>query len=77
MWQNTVDTPSTKDRICDEGRTSIVDNNPKNTFERAIALLKNGAQDDAEELCRAWLEQNSRDVNFLSLLGTILLLLLM
>lgn len=50
-----------------------MDNNPKNTFERAIALLKNGAQDDAEELCRAWLEQNSRDVNFLSLLGTILL----
>ncbi len=51
----------------------MVENNPRNTFERAISLLKNDAQDDAEALCRLWLSENARDVNFLSLLGSILL----
>ena len=49
------------------------ENNPRNTFDRAITLLKNGAQDEAEALCRLWLSENTRDVNFLSLLGSILL----
>jgi len=51
----------------------VVENNPRNTFDRAISLLKNGAQDEAETLCRSWLSENARDVNFLSLLGSILL----
>lgn len=49
----------------------MVGKNTKNMFDRAVSLLKDGAQDDAETLCRSWLSENSRDVNFLSLLGTI------
>ncbi|MBT5103542.1 MAG: tetratricopeptide repeat protein, partial [Porticoccaceae bacterium] len=51
----------------------MVEKTPRNTFERAISLLKNGAHDEAETLCRSWLSENARDVNFLSLLGSILL----
>ena len=51
----------------------VAGNNPKRVFERVIALLKSGDQDEAELLCRARLSEDSRDVNFLSLLGSILL----
>jgi tetratricopeptide (TPR) repeat protein len=51
----------------------VVEKTPRNTFERAISLLKNGDHDEAETLCRSWLSENARDVNFLSLLGSILL----
>ena len=51
----------------------MVADNPRNTFERVVALLKGGAADEAETLCRACLIKSPRDVNLLSLLGTILL----
>ena len=51
----------------------MVADNPRNTFERAVALLKDGTPDEAEELCRASLIISPRDINLLSLLGTILL----
>ena len=42
-------------------------------FEHVINLLKNGSESDAEKLCRSQLAEFPRDVNFLSLLGSILL----
>lgn len=51
----------------------VAGNNPKRVFERVIVLLKSGALDEAELLCRSRLSEDSRDVNFLSLLGSILL----
>lgn len=51
----------------------MVADNPRNIFERAVALLKGGAPDEAEVLCRSCLIESPRDVNLLSLLGTILL----
>ena len=51
----------------------MVADNSRSTFERAVALLKGGAPDEAEVLCRACLIESPRDVNLLSLLGTILL----
>lgn len=47
--------------------------NPKKTFEKAISLLKKNEKDEAENLCREYLLHDSKDINFLSLLGTILL----
>ena len=51
----------------------MVADNPRNTFERTVALLKSGALEEAESFCRASLIVSPRDVNLLSLLGTILL----
>ena len=50
----------------------MVADNPRNIFERAVALLKGGAPDEAEVLCRTCLIESPRDVNLLSLLGSIL-----
>ena len=51
----------------------MAQSNPKKLFDRAIDLLKKGASDEAESLCRSCLSKNEHDVNFLSLLGSILL----
>ena len=40
-------------------------------FEQVINLLKNGSESEAENLCRSQLAEYPRDVNFLSLLGSI------
>ncbi len=47
--------------------------NLQTSFNRAIDLLKENAQDEAESLCRAAIAQEPSDVNFVALLGTILL----
>ena len=46
--------------------------NPRKVYEQVIALLKEGAREDAETLCREALERNPGDINFVSLLGSIL-----
>ncbi len=46
---------------------------PKSVFEKVIVLLQQGANAEAESLCRAQLLDDPRDVNFLSVLGSILL----
>lgn len=48
------------------------DHYPKKVFERAIALLEDGADQEAEALCRDALERDAGDINFVSLLGSIL-----
>ena len=48
------------------------DQSPRKVFENAIALLKAGAQQEAEALCRDALERDTGDINFVSLLGSIL-----
>ena len=45
---------------------------PRASFERAISLLKGGARQEAESLCRDMLERDPGDINFVSLLGSIL-----
>ena len=45
----------------------------KRTFERVITLLKSGDLERAESLCREQLLEDPREVNFLSVLGSILL----
>ena len=45
----------------------------KETFDRTVALLKNGSLDEAEKVCRSVIKENSKDINFLSLLGSVLL----
>jgi len=48
------------------------DQSPRKVFEKAIALLKTGAQQEAEALVRDALERDPGDINFVSLLGSIL-----
>lgn len=48
------------------------DQSPRAAFERTVALLKGGASQEAEALCRDMLEQDPGDINFVSLLGSIL-----
>ena len=50
----------------------MTDDNPRTIYEQVIALLKGGAREDAEALCREALERNPGDINFVSLLGSIL-----
>ena len=50
----------------------MTDDNPRKIYEQVIALLKEGAREDAETLCREALERNPGDINFVSLLGSIL-----
>ena len=45
---------------------------PRAVFERAVSLLKGGARQEAESLCRDMLERDPGDINFVSLLGSIL-----
>jgi tetratricopeptide (TPR) repeat protein len=45
---------------------------PKLVFERVVSLLKGGERQEAEALCRDMLERDPGDINFVSLLGTIL-----
>ena len=47
--------------------------NSKKTFDRTVALFKAGSLDEAEEVCRSITNTDPRDINFLSLLGSILL----
>jgi len=42
------------------------------SFERTVTLLKGGARQEAEALCRDMLERDPGDINFVSLLGSIL-----
>jgi tetratricopeptide (TPR) repeat protein len=46
--------------------------NPRAAFERTVELLKGGARQEAEALCRDMLERDPGDINFVSLLGSIL-----
>ena len=46
--------------------------NPRAVFERAVSLLKGGERQEAESLCRDALERDPGDINFVSLLGSIL-----
>lgn len=46
---------------------------PRNNFDRAITLLKEGNIDDAEKICLDVIEEDASDANFLGLLGAILL----
>ena len=48
------------------------DQSPRAAFERTVALLKGGARQEAEALCRDMLERDPGDINFVSLLGSIL-----
>ena len=48
------------------------DQSPRAAFERTVALLKGGAREEAEALCRDMLERDPGDINFVSLLGSIL-----
>ena len=48
------------------------DHSPRTVFERVITLLKDGDQQQAETLCRDALERDAGDINFVSLLGSIL-----
>ena len=48
------------------------DQSPRAAFERAVSLLKGGARQEAESLCRDMLERDPGDINFVSLLGSIL-----
>ena len=48
------------------------DKSPRAVFERAVSLLKGGARQEAESLCRDMLERDPGDINFVSLLGSIL-----
>ena len=48
------------------------DQSPRKVFEKAIALLKTGGHQEAEALVRDALERDPGDINFVSLLGSIL-----
>ena len=41
----------------------------RQAFEKVITLLKGGARDDAETLCRQMTERYPGDANFIALLG--------
>ena len=47
--------------------------NSKKTFDRTVELFKAGSLDEAEEVCRSITKRDPRDINFLSLLGSVLL----
>lgn len=47
--------------------------NSKKTFDRTVELFKAGSLDEAEEVCRSITKKDPRDINFLSLLGSVLL----
>ena len=51
----------------------MVGNNQRRIFESVISLLKSGDLEQAESLCREQLLEDPREVNFLSILGSILL----
>ena len=44
----------------------------RQAFEKAITLLKQGARDEAESLCREMVQHFPGDANFIALLGSIL-----
>jgi len=48
------------------------DPSPRQVFDRAVSLMKGGARQEAEALCRDALERDPGDINFVSLLGSIL-----
>ena len=48
------------------------DRSPRAIFERCVELLKSGAREEAEQLCRQQVEADPDDMNFVSLLGSIL-----
>jgi len=48
------------------------DRSPRAIFERCVELLKSGAREEAEQLCRKQVEADPDDMNFVSLLGSIL-----
>jgi len=48
------------------------DPSPRAAFERAVSLMKGGARQEAEDLCRDMLQRDAGDINFVSLLGSIL-----
>ena len=50
----------------------VTETHPRHLFERVVKLLKGGARDEAESLCREAVRQDPGDVNFIALLGTIL-----
>lgn len=50
----------------------MTDDSPRKVYEQVINLLKEGAREDAETLCRDALERDPGDINFVSLLGSIL-----
>ena len=50
----------------------MVSPHPKRIFDRAVELLKGGAREEAEAICRQALEENPRDINFVALLGWLL-----
>ncbi|MBM13493.1 MAG: sulfotransferase [Halieaceae bacterium] len=43
----------------------------RKAFERAVTLMKEGARDEAEALCRTMIESAPSDANFIALLGSI------
>jgi len=48
------------------------DRSPRAIFERCVELLKSGASEEAEQLCRKQVKADPDDMNFVSLLGSIL-----
>ena len=50
----------------------MTEQNPRHIFERAVSLLKAGARGEAESLCREAIDRDPGDINFVSLLGSIL-----
>ena len=50
----------------------VTETHPRHLFERVVKLLKEGARDEAESLCREAVRQDPGDVNFIALLGMIL-----
>ena len=50
----------------------MTEQHPRRIFERIVALLKGGERQEAESLCRDALERDPGDINFVSLLGSIL-----
>ena len=60
-------------KVSIQGDVLSVESNPRRVFEHVVGLLKGGELDEAEAQCRSQLLEDSRDVNFLSVLGSILL----
>ena len=50
----------------------MTEQHPRRIFERIVTLLKGGERQEAESLCRDALERDPGDINFVSLLGSIL-----
>ena len=50
----------------------MTDSSPRQVFEQALQLVKSGDRDLAANICRDALERDPGDINFVSLLGSIL-----